>query len=96
MAETLSRTQRQTLAARQAFRSTFESQEARSAHYRSLGQKSAAGRVVLPVEDARALVETQASLSRLTEIVGRIADRVERHAASEVAQPPSSGPMGAA
>lgn len=75
--------QRQTLAARQTFSQRFTSPEEKIEHYRALGQKSAAERIVLPAEDARAFVAARDELTRLTEIVARIAERVENRAAKE-------------
>jgi hypothetical protein len=51
----LTKQQRQTQAARQAFADRFSTPEAKREHFRTLGQKSAAGRFVLSDEDARTL-----------------------------------------
>ncbi len=47
MSDPLTARQRQTLAARQAFADRFTSPEERTEHYRALGRKSAARRLVL-------------------------------------------------
>lgn len=83
MADALSANQRRTAAARAAYAASFESPEAKRAHYRALGQKSAAGRIVLPADDARAFVAARDELTRLTEIVARIAERLEKRAVEE-------------
>jgi hypothetical protein len=83
MADTLSANRRRTAAARAAYAASFESPEAKRAHYRALGQKSAAGRLVLPADEARALLSARDELNRLTEFLGRIAERVERRSAEE-------------
>jgi hypothetical protein len=57
--------QRQTLAARQALASRFTTPEERSEHYRALGRKSAADRLVLSGDARAALVEAYALLGRV-------------------------------
>jgi hypothetical protein len=83
MADTLTANQRRTAAARAAYAASFESPEEKTAHYRALGQKSAEGRIALPADEARAFVAARDELARLTEIIGRIAERVERRSAEE-------------
>ncbi len=63
--------QRQTLAARQAFSERFTTPEARSAYFRELGRRSAAGRVVLSASEA-------ATLAGAYEILGQIAERTQQ------------------
>jgi hypothetical protein len=65
MSDPLTARQRQTLAARQAFADRFTSPEERTEHYRSLGRKSAAHRVVLSGYEASALAEAYALLARI-------------------------------
>ena len=89
MADTLTPEQRRTAAARAAYAASFENPEVKRAHYQSLGHKSAAGRIVLPIDEARALVGARDELNRLVDIVARIAERVERRT-SEETQPSDS------
>lgn len=60
----------QTARAREALSRRFDSSEAKSAHYRSLGLKSAAGRVVLSGEEAEALRFAISTLARIGERLG--------------------------
>jgi hypothetical protein len=91
MADTLSPDRQRTAAARAAFAASFESPEAKTAHYRALARKAAEGRIVLPADDARAFIAARDELTRLVEIVARIADRVERQR-DERARPSATTP----
>jgi hypothetical protein len=77
MADTLTPGQQRTAAARAAYAASFQSPEAKRAHYRALGLKAAKGRIVLPADEARALVSARDELTRLVDILVRIAERVE-------------------
>ena len=65
MSDPLTARQRQTLAARQAFADRFTSPEERTEHYRALGRKSAATRLVLSRAAMDALADAYALLGRV-------------------------------
>jgi hypothetical protein len=65
--ETISPDQRRTLPARLALASKFKTPEQKREHYRAMGARSAAGRVVLRTDEAAALVDAYSLLSRIAE-----------------------------
>ena len=67
MLETLTRRQRQTLPGRLALAEQFPTPEAQTEHYRALGRRSAERRFVLSGDEAAALVDAYALLSRIAE-----------------------------
>jgi hypothetical protein len=71
---TLSPNQRRTRRAREVFAAKFPTPEARSEHYRQMAEKANAGRVVLRAEDAEALRDAYALL---TKIADRLPDSTE-------------------
>lgn len=80
MTDPLTAGQQRTVAARAALAAQFLDPESKRAHYRSMGQKAQAKRVVLPAELAKAIADSHAALARLTDIAGEIAERLERRA----------------
>jgi hypothetical protein len=90
MADTapLSSGQRRTAAARRALAERFPDAESKSEHYRDLGRKAAAERIVLSGEDADALRAAYALLDRIARR-GKIATPADvRHT---VGQPEDAG-----
>ena len=85
MPEVLSPAQRRTLPAREAFARKFSSPEAKSKHYREIGERGNAGRVVLRAEEAAALRNAYALLRTIAE---RIPDSTE---AAQESESPASG-----
>jgi hypothetical protein len=67
MPDVLSPAQRQTLPAREAFARKFPGPEAKSEHFRAIGERGNAGRVVLSGDEAVALVDAYQLLSRIAE-----------------------------
>jgi hypothetical protein len=67
MAELLSPAQRRTEAARQAFAAKFRTPEEQREYFRSLGRRSAAGRVVLSASDAATLADAYRLLGTIFE-----------------------------
>ena len=63
----LSPNQRRTQRAREVFAAQFPTPEARSEHYRAIGERGNTGRVVLRAEDAAALREAYALLRTIAE-----------------------------
>jgi 5'-deoxynucleotidase YfbR-like HD superfamily hydrolase len=61
------RGQQQTQAAREAFKARFPSPEARSEHYRELARRANEGRVVLSADEAAALGQAYALLTRIAQ-----------------------------
>ena len=59
----LSPNQKRTLAARRTFAGSFATPEEKRAHYRALGTKAAAGRLVLSASDAQAVAEAMRLLA---------------------------------
>ena len=57
--------QRQTANGRAKFLERFPDDESRREHFRDLAQRSAAGRLTLPVEDVHALAECYRLLNRI-------------------------------
>src|SRR5215218_7907839 len=76
MTATLSQRQRQTERAREAFASRFSSPEEKKRYFAELGRKGAGSRIVLTGEEAAALRESYALLSRIAER-GKLAPRSE-------------------
>lgn len=78
MAKPLEARQQQTQNARLALAAKFPDSQSRSAFYRGLAEKSNAARIVLSAADVEVIADAQPSLERLTRIVAKIAERVER------------------
>ena len=76
MPETLTLRQRQTVPGRRALAGQFSSPEARTEHYRALGRRSAERRITLSGDEAAALVDAYALLSRIAQ---RARVKVEGH-----------------
>jgi hypothetical protein len=64
---TLTEAQRRTLPGRQALAAKFPSPEAKSEHFRRIGERGNAGRVVLRADEAAALVDAYSLLTRIAE-----------------------------
>lgn len=62
---TLTTRQRQTLPGRQALAAKFPTPEAKSQHYRQIGERGNAGRVVLRADEAQAVASAYALLGQI-------------------------------
>ena len=71
---TLTPRQRQTANGRTKFLEKFPDTETRSAHFRDLAQRAAAGRVVLSSSDASVLAKAYDVLARIAERTQRAED----------------------
>jgi hypothetical protein len=67
MSEVLTPAQRRTLPAREALARGFPTAEEKSNYYREIGERGNAGRILLRADEAVALVDAYALLSRIAE-----------------------------